>query len=146
MSLNKLKFSAEVRPNGKADALTMARTSLLSHLDTQRVLLNAERTGTPANLTRGEKAADGSVTIKRIRPRQWFWKNASGEWLFQVLHGHKPLPLTNDGKATIVAGKSLDDVEKIIGIVVEATQKGELDAMLMASREARSQKAKKTVA
>ena len=131
MSLNDLKFTDSKRPVPafRASPAEKARNAVLANIEVQRLLLNVER-GEPINLTKTvKKEVDGAIVDVMVarHPRKWFWKNPSGQYLVEMLFGGHAVSI--NGKSTIQAG-TIDDVEKVLNILAEATSKGDLDSQI----------------
>ncbi len=140
--LASLNMTSETRlSNETGSPLHRARASVLHNIQVQRDLLAHERNGTsPANMTK-VVTKNGVETTRKLRPRRWFFKSpTTGEWLVQVLVGHKPLVI-RDGMTSIVAG-DLDAVEATLNLVAQAVQANELDTALSAAIAARAARPK----
>lgn len=131
MNLNDLKFTDAKRPVPafRASPAEKARNAILANIEIQRLLLKAER-GEAVNLTKTvKKDVDGAIVDVVIprHPRKWFWKNPQGIFLVEMLFGGHPVSIS--GKTTIQAG-TIDDVEKVLNILAEATSMGDLDSQI----------------
>ena len=149
MNLSELKFGAEKRPvpHWRSSPTEKMRAAVLTAIQNQRVLLDAERTGTTPNLTKTVKTVgeDGSIitTVVPKSPRKWFWKNPAGQYLIEMLFAGYPV-LVNGKQSTILAGDA-DGVEQVLNVLADAVTKGELDTQL-ASAAANRKKAGKNSA
>lgn len=92
-----------------------------------------------------QKKRGGEEVTKSVRFRPMFGKNAFGDWVVELKFGNKPLPLPQlKGKHVLKAGKSYDDVTNLLSKLVEATNAGELDAVLIkASMDRKEARAKR---
>jgi hypothetical protein len=115
------------------------REKLLSYLNEQKALAEAEIGGTQYRPTR--KVTQVNEAGEKIRvdaPRHirkgWF-TNSTGGMFFQLRYGSRPLELAKGMNAIEVDG--LADVPAIIASIIEATRAGELDPQLKAARDAR---------
>ena len=141
MSLNDLKFSNDHRPTPafRANPTEKARSAVLAGIEVQRVLLNAERSGTAHNITKTVKTLDeqGNTitnTVQR-KPRKWWFKNPQGVFLIEVLFGCQPIAI--NGKQTAIEAGDLDGVEKVLTIIATAVGAGELDKVLADAKKQR---------
>lgn len=80
-----------------------------------------------------EKAGKALVTEGSKKPRLWHWKK-TGTYFVSVYYGTAPLDLGN-GMNTIQAGKSLDDVLKVLETIKAAGEAGELTDKVNAAAE-----------
>ncbi|MBQ0819146.1 hypothetical protein KBI52_02660 [Microvirga sp. HBU67558] len=100
-----------------ADQEEKRRTKFVTFLEEQKVL-----------------AQGGTLKKKSKKPPRHAFYEANGEWLFEPRYGTK-LVTIKDGKALCVAGKTLDDVVKLIDTLVAATKAKELDKALAEAAE-----------
>ena len=139
MSLSQLKFSDQVPPTSlfKATPVEKMRLAVLANIETQRVLLKIEM-GETITLTKTVKKTNDAGVINEVvvtkRPRKWFWKDAKGVYLLQMIYGGHPVII--NGKTSIEAG-SAENVQKVLDILSNAVSKGELDAQLAAAKAQR---------
>ena len=148
MSLSELKFGAEKRPvpHWRSSPTEKMRAAVLTAIQNQRVLLDAERNGTAPNLTKTVKTMgeDGSVITSVVakNPRKWFWKNPAGQFLVEMLFAGHPV-LVNGKQSTILAGDA-DGVERVLNILADAVSKGDLDTQLASAAANRKKAGKKS--
>ena len=142
MSLSELKFSTTDKrptPAFKMNQTERSRAVILNAIQVQRELIEADRTGVHANLTKTVKHVDDdgtvSTTVIDRKPRKWYWKNAQNKFVVEMLYGGHPV-LVN-GKDSVIEAGNLDDVEKILTILAESTSKGELDKALDVAKSKR---------
>ena len=136
--IRKLKLTKEQRNEHTETAEERMRQRLLGHLDEQLELAEAEARGEQLTKTRqiyvtnedGERVAQA---VER-RMRKWYWRNAEGNWLFEVRYGNKALKLSGENTAIEVGER--EQLAETIGAVKEAVAAGELDkALAMAKKE-----------
>jgi hypothetical protein len=148
MNLSELKFGSEKRPvpHWRSSPTEKMRAAVLTAIQNQRVLLDAERTGTAPNLTKTVKTMgeDGSVITSVVakNPRKWFWKNQAGLYLIEMLFAGHPV-LVNGKQSTILAGDA-DGVERVLNVLADAVSKGELDTQLASAAANRKKAGKKS--
>lgn len=71
------------------------------------------------------------------RTRRSYWQKGN-KWYVTVSYGSQPLDLGN-GHGTIEAGKSIDDVLKVLAMLIEAATAGELTAQIEAAAAEKGQ-------
>lgn len=148
MSLSSLKLTNDKRPTPafRANPTEKARAAILAAIEVQRVLVNAERTGTLHNITKVAKSHDESgnvvsTTVQR-KPRKWFWKNPQGVFIVEVLFSNQGIVIAN-GKSAIEAG-DLNGVDAVLNTIADAVASGELDKSIMDAKSKRKPRSKKT--
>lgn len=148
--LKTLKLTAATRSNPSPER--NLRTKVLSWLNEQKALAEAEIAGTPFNATRiMTRTNDAGEKVRVEAPRHvrkgWF-TDATGKMFFQIRYGAKPLEFAKGMNAVEV--EDLNDVPVIICSIIEAINAGELDLQINVARDARranfKPKAKKAAA
>lgn len=93
------------------------------------------------------KKRGGEEVTKNVRFRPLFGKNAFGDWVVELKFGNKALVLPQVKSHVLKAGKNFEDVSKLLSMLVEACNAGELDAVLIkASDERKATRAKRGAA
>lgn len=129
--LKTLKLTAATRENPSHSF----RTKILSYLDEQKALAEAELAGTTFTATKSIMRTDESGQKQHFElPRKvrkgWF-TDAGGKLHFHIRYGAKPLELAKGLNAVQVP--DLNDLPTIIATIIEATQAGELDPQITAA-------------
>lgn len=132
--LKSLKLAAVTPVRSSASEFAF-REKLLSYLEEQKALAEAEIQGTAFQATRrvtrtneaGEKVR---VEAPRHVRKGWF-TDAAGKMFFQLRYGSKPLDFAKGMNAVEV--ENLADVPVIIASIIEAINAGELDPQLKAA-------------
>jgi hypothetical protein len=111
------------------------RTKLLTYLNEQRALAEAEITGQPfvatKKVTRTNEAGEKvRVDAPRAVRKGWF-TDSNGKMFFQLRYGSKPLEFAKGMNAVEV--QAIGEVPGIIGSIIEAINAGELDPQLTAA-------------
>lgn len=134
--LSKLNFVAEIDSKVE-DKTAQVRTRFIEGIQTQIEAFTAQQAGKHFQLTRErrEKDAEGNVvkTEKAVRFAVW-WELANGNYFVVPRYGSKKIQLTEAGTA-INAGKALEGVKNVLDMLIEATNAGELDAVLLKASE-----------
>jgi len=142
MSLSELKFTTDKRqtPAFRASPSERRRAAILNSIETQRVLLEAERNNVPANLTKMVKKFEDGVAVQTSvvrKPRKWWFKNPQGQLILEILFSNRAISI--GGKTAILAG-DFDGVANVLNIIAEAVSAGELDKALEAVKPNRKPK------
>ncbi len=138
--LNKLKISKKTKSNQHEPTEQRLRRMLREKLMEQREMVEAELQGKQLVKTT-TKYIPNKVTGELIQqevPRQlrkWYWKEPDGTVCIHLLYGSIKLPI--NGENTTIEIKSLDELPKTIGVLMEAIDAGELDDALLAAMEER---------
>jgi len=147
--LKTLKLTAAIR-NAALTPEQMLRGKLVSYLDEQKALAEAEISGTPFVATKKvtRKNAEGEnirVDAPRHVRKGWF-VDAEGKMFFQIRYGSKPLELTKGMNAVEV--ENLAELPSLIASLIEAINAGELDVQAKAANADRKtqRKAKQVTA
>jgi hypothetical protein len=131
--LTALEFRQTSRPRRTPDR--SSREILISFLDQQIALANAEREGCDLTIQkiRYTKGPDGKPvrTPVNVRPRRHFWE-AEGEWLIELRYGNVILELS-PGAPAVLGGRSLNEVIATLGKIRDAVEAGEADAAIGAA-------------
>ncbi|MBD1210577.1 MAG: hypothetical protein H9535_19270 [Ignavibacteria bacterium] len=91
-----------------------------------------------------QKKRGGEEITKNVRFRPMFGKNAFGDWVVELKFGNKALPLPHIKTHVLKAGKKFEDVTNVLSKLIEATNTGELDGVLIkASNERKESRAKR---
>jgi hypothetical protein len=132
--LKTLKLTAATR-NVTLTPEQVLRGKLVSHLNQQKALAEAEISGTVFSATKrvtrtneaGEKVC---VDAPRHVRKGWF-TNAARKMFFQIRYGSKPLELAKDMNAVEV--QNLAELPSVIAVIIKAVNAGELDAQAKAA-------------
>ena len=132
--LKTLKLTAATR-NAPLTPEQMLRGKLVSYLNEQKALAEAEITGTSFVATKKvtRKNAEGEnirVDAPRHVRKGWF-TDAAGKMFFQIRYGSKPLELTKGMNAVEV--ENLAELPSLIVSIIEAINAGELDVQAKAA-------------
>jgi hypothetical protein len=77
---------------------------------------------------------DSTKTLKAIRPRPWHWLDQKqGVYLLQVKYGASHTVELEQGKPSIICGRSEQDVLKVLETIVNGIQAGKLDGPVQAA-------------
>lgn len=133
-----------VRGNG-ADPKLVLRHKLHEALTDQLTSVKLAIEGKRFDKVRVSKKRNGEEVTKNVKFRAHYGKNAMGDFVYELRFGNKPLPIPQlKNKHVIQCGKSLEDVQTVLNKLIEATNAGELDAMLIkASNERKEARAKR---
>ena len=140
MSIRGLKLAEDVRGVELAPNIT-ARARFMERLDEQIAMAQAVMQGKEFARIVKRKQADPDTGEKKVveqaRPvRPWWFQHADGLQYVELRYGASKLTL-NQSKPLIQAGRDLKDVKKVLDTVRSATEKGELDDILVAAKEKR---------
>lgn len=132
--LKTLKLTAATR-NMTLTPEQVLRGKLVSYLNEQKALAEAEIGGTAFNATkRVTRTNEAGEKVRVDAPRHvrkgWF-TDAQGKMFFQVRYGSKPLELAKGLNAVEV--ENLAALPTVITSIIEAVQAGELDAQVKAA-------------
>ena len=126
------------------------RGKLVSYLNEQKALAEAEIGGTPFSATkRVTRTNEAGEKVRIDAPRHvrkgWF-TDAAGKMFFHIRYGSKPLELAKGMNAVEV--ENLAALPTVIASIIQAVQAGELDAQAKAASADRKvqRKAKQSVA
>ena len=147
--LKTLKLTAATR-NVTLTPEQMLRGKLVSYLNEQKALAEAEIGGTAFNATkRVTRTNEAGEKVRVDAPRHvrkgWF-TDATGKMFFQIRYGSKPLELAKGMNAVEV--ENLAALPTVIGSIIQAVQAGELDTQAKAAIASRKvqRKAKQATA
>jgi hypothetical protein len=124
-----------------ADPKITLRYKMVSSLTDQMNAVALQLEGKKFTKTRTVKK-DGQETTKDVRFRPHFGKNAMGDWVLECRYGNRPLLLPQIKSHAIHCGKELKQVGEVISKLIEATNAGELDALLLKQNAERAAKRK----
>jgi len=132
--LKTLKLTVAAR-NVNLTPEQMLRGKLVSYLNEQKALAEAEIGGTAFNATkRVTRANEAGEKVRVEAPRHvrkgWF-TDAAGKMFFQIRYGSKPLELAKGLNAVEV--ENLAALPTVIASIIQAVQVGELDAQAKAA-------------
>ena len=132
--LKTLKLTAATR-NAPLTPEQMLRGKLVSYLDEQKALVEAEISGTPFVATKKvtRKNAEGEnirVDAPRHVRKGWF-TDVQGKLFFQLRYGGKPVEFTKGMNAVEV--ENLAELPSLITSIIEAINAGELDVQAKAA-------------
>jgi len=132
--LKTLKLTAATR-NASLTPEQMLRGKLVSYLNEQKALAEADISGTPFVATKKvtRKNAEGEnirVDAPRHVRKGWF-TDAEGKMFFQIRYGGKPLELTKGMNAVEV--ENLAELPSLISSIIQAINAGELDVQAKAA-------------
>ncbi len=125
--LNALNLFAFERPNNSDPKLKLRR-KLLGKLSEQMNL--AEDSSYQPTTKKWVTDVDGERKRVEVpkRVKQWWGKDANGNTVLTIRYGSKPLELAKGKQAIKLA--SNDDVVKILKVIAEAIEAGELDSII----------------
>lgn len=131
--------------NASTDPKLVLRGKMHEALSDQLTAIKLSIEGKKYEKVRVQKKRNGEEIAKNVRFRPHYGKNAMGDYVYELRYGNKPLPLPQlKNKHVIQCGKTLADVQKIVSQLIEATNAGELDAVLIKSsmerKEARAKR------
>ena len=111
------------------------RAAVLSYLNEQKALAEAEVSGTAFSATkRVTRTNEAGEKVRVDAPRHvrkgWF-TDAAGKMFFQIRYGSKPLELSKGMNAVEV--ENLAALPTVIASIIQAVQAGELDAQAKAA-------------
>lgn len=133
MTLKNLKFTSETKQALQGDTIEQLRSKLLSRLEEQRELVEADISGTTVIKTRQVARTNdaGERVIDEVprKLRKWYWHNICGVWFIEVRYGNKALML--DGKSTAIEIASREKLLETIDVLKKSTIDGELDEALL---------------
>lgn len=130
MSVLNLKFTDARRPLVSETRRKTGREVVLEGIQNQLALLNDSNF--KVERVRYAKDADGNYTRKPVSapPKPWWWVANDGTHMVQVKYGSSTLVELEQGKPTILAGKSSKDVAAVLAQVADAVSAGKLDAQI----------------
>lgn len=126
--LTDLKFSTQAKPLFK-DPIMIRRTKFMERVDEQIVLVTRHIEGNEAPSAVVVETEDLGSGVVSKQSATWWWKEKSGRYLLAFKYGSKTLELQK-GKPSVQC-ESLQEVKKVLEMVFTATDKGELDQLLM---------------
>lgn len=124
-----------------ADPKIALRYKMVSSLTDQMNAVALQLEGKKFTKTRTVNK-DGQEMKKDVRFRPNFGRNALGDFVFEVRYGNRPLVLPQIKSHAIQCGKELKQVGEVIAKLIEATNNGELDALLLKQSAERAAKRK----
>jgi hypothetical protein len=126
-SISDLKFSSQAKPLYK-DPIMIRRTKFMEKIDQQIVLVNLAMEGAAGSpVEKGQHESNEESRSKRTP--NWWWKEKTGKYLLAFKYGSRTLELSK-GKPSVQC-ESLLEVKKVLETVFSATDKGELDQILI---------------
>lgn len=134
MSILNLKFTDAKRPLVSETRRKTGREVVLEGIRHQIALLSDPNY--TVERVRYAKDADGNFARKPVSapPKPWWWVANDGTHMVQVKYGSSTLVELEQGKPTIVAGKSVKDVAAVLAQVADAVSAGKLDAQIDAAK------------
>ncbi|MEQ9443993.1 MAG: hypothetical protein RJS98_00385 [Rhodospirillaceae bacterium] len=140
MSLKGLKLAEDVR-GAKLPPNMQARAKFMERLDEQIAMSQQHIEGKEFARIIKRKQADPETgemkVVEHTRPvKPWWFKHADGLQYVELKYGSAKLSL-NQNKPLIEAGRDLKDVKQVLGTIRTATEKGELDDILVAAKSKR---------
>lgn len=141
--LETLKLTAATR-NAPLTPEQVLRGKLVSYLNEQKALAEAEINGTPFTATkRVTRTNESGEKVRVDAPRHvrkgWF-TDAQGKMFFQIRYGSKPLELAKGMNAVEV--ENLAELPSMIVSIIDAINAGELDLQAKAANAQRKAKSK----
>ena len=127
-TLTELKFTTQAKPFFK-DPIMIRRTKFMERIDEQIVLVTRHLEGDEAPTAVVVEEQDLGSGVVSKQSAAWWWKEKSGRYLLAFKYGSKTLELQK-GKPSVQCD-SLQEVKKVLEMVFKATDKGELDQLLM---------------
>jgi len=127
-SLSDLKFSTQAKPLFK-DPVVVRRTKFMGKLNEQIVLVTRHLEGNEAPTTVVVEEHDLGSRLVPKSPSFWWWKEKTGKFFVSFKYGSKTLELSK-GRPSVQCD-TLHDVKKVFETVYAATDKGELDQLLL---------------
>lgn len=131
--LSELKLSAVERPSFR-DPIVVRRQKLAGRILEQLGLLDTLKSGAVNQQYRliSRKNPDTGEyeevqADRKVSP--WWWQGSDGKWFLSIKYGTQTLELAK-GKGSIQV-EGLSGVENTLRLVGEATEKGELDELLI---------------
>lgn len=117
-------------------------------VEQQLKALNAERSGETLKVNKERYVANGSETEKvtrNVKIRPWWWEETDdvGNISINITMRYGSQIINIDGKPTIIAGETLDDVEAVFKNLLEAAEARDetlLTAILDAQSRSRRRK------
>jgi hypothetical protein len=135
--LSSLKLSDVHRPTSVERRQKGMREVVLEGITHQIALIQASEKGQPYTVEREKYIKDGDHSVKttvKSTPKPWWWQQ-DGSVFLQVKYGSKTVQVAAD-KPTIEAGKTLKDAVKVLEVLKQAVEAGELDAAIAQAKEA----------
>lgn len=136
----KLKLVSKDRPTAVERRKRNPRDVVIETIDLQVKSIEAQKQGKEFTVEREryvnvtENGHDRRVkTLVQAKPKPWWWVE-NGVHYLQPRFGTHLIEIT-DGKATIEAGKSPDDVIKVLVELRRMVEAGELDEPILKARE-----------
>ena len=131
--LSELKLSAVERPSFQ-DPIAVRRQKLVGRILEQLGLVETLKSGAVNQQYRIIKRKNPDTgeyeevqADRKVSP--WWWQGSDGKWFVAIKYGTQTLELAK-GKGSVQV-EGLSGVEKTLRLIGEATEKGELDEILM---------------
>ena len=138
--LQKLKLTEATRAEQRGSSETRLRRKMLDAINEQIAAAEAEQRG-EVYTKRGPRYVQDAATGERVRRevplrfRRWWWLGPDGKLMLDVRYGAKRLEI-RPKKATVEVGAK-ENLVPTLQVLKEAVEAGELDAVLLAAREER---------
>lgn len=134
MSVLNLKLTDAKRPLVSETRRKTAREVVLDGIQHQIAALNDS--GYKVERVRYTKELDGTQVRKAVSapPKPWWWVANDGTHMVQVRYGSSTVVELEQGKPTILAGKTSKDVAAVLAQVADAISAGKLDAQIDAAK------------
>lgn len=136
----RLKLVSKDRPTAVERRKRNPRDVVIETIDLQVKAIEAEKKGEVFTVERQryvnvtEDGRDRRIkTMVQAKPKPWWWQE-SGLFFVQARFGTHLIEVA-EGKPTIEAGKSLNDVIQVLLTLRDMVTKGELDEPINAARE-----------
>jgi len=129
-SLADLKFSPLDRPPHR-DPIVVRRSKFMEKLQEQVDLVDRLINGHPSTSHVSTDDSHGETRSNQRKTACWWWKEKTGKFFVFFKYGSKTLELSK-GKPSIQCD-SLSDIKKAFETVHAATDRGELDQLLIAT-------------
>jgi hypothetical protein len=138
--LQKLKLTDATRAEPRDAPEVRLRRKLLAAINEQIAAAEAEQRGEPY-IKRGLRYVQDAATGERVkrevplRFRRWWWLGPDGKVMLDVRYGARRLEI-KPKKATVEVG-ARENLVPTLTLLKEAVAAGELDQVLLAAREER---------
>ena len=126
--LSDLKFSIQAKPAFK-DPVVVRRTKFMEKLNEQILMVTRHSEGNEASTPMVVEKQDLGSGVVSKQSSAWWWKEKTGKFFVSFKYGSKTLELSK-GRPSVQCD-TLHDVKKVFETVYAATDKGELDQLLL---------------
>ena len=127
-SLNELKFSSQAKPQLK-DPIVIRRSKFMEKINEQILLVTRHSEGHEGSTAMVVEKQDLGSGVVSKQSSAWWWKEKTGKFFVSFKYGSKTLELSK-GRPSVQCD-TLHDVKKVFETVYAATDKGELDQLLL---------------